>query len=62
MSSALIQAIEKRYYTLGQAAQELHHSRQTLWRWAKTGQLQVYHIGREVLIEKAVIDALRKGS
>lgn len=60
MSIALIQEIEDRYYTLGQAAEELQRNPATLWRWIKAGKLEAHRIGREVLIEKTAVEALRK--
>lgn len=60
MSMTLVQEVEMRYYTLGQAAQRLQRNPATLWRWIKDGKITAYRIGREVLIEKTVVEALRK--
>lgn len=48
------------FYLMGDAARALGVSRITLWRWIKADKLQTYRIGREVLIEREVVDRLRK--
>ena len=60
MSIGLLREIEDTYYTLGQAAQVTQHSPVTIWRWIKAGKIEAHRIGREVLIEKRLVDALRK--
>jgi excisionase family DNA binding protein len=60
MSIGLVEQIEATYYTYAQAAKELGIGKMTLWRWIKSGKLQTYRIGREVLIEKEAVRALRK--
>lgn len=60
MSSRLIEEIENNYLTKGNAAKALHISEVTLWRWIKSGKVQAYRIGREVLIEKAEVEKLRR--
>jgi excisionase family DNA binding protein len=60
MSSILIEQIEEDYYTLGQAAKASQYNAVTLWRWIRDGKLEAHRIGREVLIEKRLVDALRK--
>lgn len=44
--------------TRKEAARYLGISPVTLWRWIKTGKVPAYHIGREVLIEKAELERL----
>lgn len=60
MSSTLLDQIEKEYYTLGQAARELQHSPVTVWRWIRAGKLEAHRIGREVLIEREVVERLKQ--
>jgi excisionase family DNA binding protein len=60
MSTTLLDKVKRDYYTLGQAAQELELNPATLWRWIKDGKLPAERLGREVLIEKKAVDALRK--
>ena len=60
MSIGLLEKIKAEYYTLGQAFEALQHNPATLWRWIKSGKLKSYRLGREVLIEKKAVDALRK--
>jgi len=58
MSSALEQILGD-FYTLGDAAKMIGVSRVTLWRWIKSGRLKVVRVGREVLIEKRLVEARR---
>ncbi len=60
MSITLVEQIKASYYTLGQAAEAVQHNAATLWRWIRDGKLKAHRLGREVLIEKKAIDALRK--
>ncbi|MCI0441358.1 MAG: helix-turn-helix domain-containing protein [Chloroflexi bacterium] len=60
MSSKLIARVKAEYYTLGEAAQCLHVSSVTIWRWIKDGRLKAERIGREVLVQKNAVHALRK--
>ena len=48
------------YYTLADAALAAEVSPVTIWRWLKAGRLQDHRVGREVLIEKASVEALRR--
>lgn len=48
------------YYLLGDGAKALGVARTTLWRWIKSGKLHAYRVGREVLIEKAELEKLRR--
>ena len=59
MSSPIIEEVRERFYTFGEAAQALGVSKMTLWRWVKAGRVQTERLGREVLIERAVVDAMR---
>ena len=43
-----------------QAAQDIGVTTMTLWRWERLGMIHAYRIGREVLIEKAEVERLRK--
>jgi excisionase family DNA binding protein len=52
-------SIKDEYYTLGEAANELDVTRQTLFRWIKAHKYKVEKIGRETLIERKVIDEQR---
>lgn len=47
------------FYTSGQAASLLGVSRITIWRWGKDKKLDVQYIGRETLIPKWEIDAIK---
>ena len=47
-------------YTYAEAEKALGVSKGTLWRWIKKGKVKGYRLGREVLIEKAVVEPLRK--
>ena len=58
MSSA-IEEVQRDFYTVGEAAKVLNKTKVTLWRWRNQGKLKTYQIGREVLIEKKVVEALR---
>ena len=60
MSSYLLNEVQNHFYTYAQATNALEVSKMTLWRWIKAGRVKVYRLGREVLIEKAVIDKLAK--
>ncbi len=59
MSTSIGQLLSD-YYLLGQAADHLGVAKTTIWRWTKTGKLRAYRIGREVLIEKAELEKLRR--
>lgn len=60
MSSTIeLNALVANYYTLGQAARAAGVNRVTLWRWIRDGKLHSERIGREVLIERKAIEALR---
>jgi len=48
------------YVTLGQAVQVCGVSRTTMWKWVRAGKMPVIRVGREVLIEKGVLDEIKK--
>ncbi len=50
------------YALLGDAAKETGVHRSTLWRWIRAGKLHSLKMGREVLIEKAELERLRRVS
>lgn len=62
MSSELIERVRSEYYTLGEASKELSVSTVTIWRWIRTGRIDASGLGREVLIEKSIIDRKRKNA
>ena len=44
-----------------QAAAEIGVTTVTLWRWEREGRVATYRIGREVLIERRVVELLKQG-
>lgn len=60
MSIGLVEQVRRDFYRFAEAANTLNIADVTLWRWVRDGKLEVHRIGREVLIEKKVVDALRK--
>ena len=60
MSSNLIERVKEKYLTLGESAKFLSVSTVTVWRWISVGRIDAYRLGREVLIEKSVINELQK--
>ena len=58
--SGLSEKIHKLCYTQTEAAQHLGVSEVTVWRWIRDGKLTAYRIGREVLIEKAELEKMRR--
>ena len=58
--STLIAELLHHLVTLNDAAQAIGVSKVTLWRWERQGKLTTYRIGREVLIEKAEVERLRR--
>jgi excisionase family DNA binding protein len=50
-----------KFYTLKQAVGVSGLSRTTLWKWIRTGTLPSYRVGREVLIEKTVLEDYLRG-
>ena len=60
MDASAAHSILENYYTLGDAATAANVSPVTIWRWLKAGRLQGHRIGREVLIEKAAVEPLRR--
>ena len=48
------------FCTQNQAAKEIGVTTMTLWRWEREGKLRAYRIGREVLLEKAEVERLRR--
>lgn len=55
-----INFINEAFLTYGKAADALGVSRMTLWKWIKSGKIEAHRIGREVLIEKAVVEKLKR--
>jgi len=51
--------IADNYYTLSQVADELGVTRQTVSRWIKSKKMPAEKIGREILIEKRIVDEER---
>ena len=58
--STLVSQVLRDYYTYAEAAQVIGITKVTLWRWIKAGKIPIHRLGREVLIEKKVVDRLRK--
>ena len=58
--STLIVELLHHLVTLSDAAQDIGVSKVTLWRWERQGKLTTYRIEREVLIEKAEVERLRR--
>ena len=52
--------MSREVYTLGEAAKVLAVNPVTVWRWINSGKMESYQIGREVLIEKAIVDEIRR--
>ena len=59
MSSTLVEQIHDAYMLYAQAAQHIGVTKRTLGKWVKAGRVPVYHIGREVLIEKRLVEELK---
>jgi len=59
MSSALIEKVNEDYCTLGEAAQLLSVSTVTIWRWINAGKIEAERLGREVLILRLSVEAIR---
>lgn len=55
-----VQQVRQEFYLLHEAATVLGVSSVTIWRWIKTGKLEAHRIGREVLLDKHVVDVQRK--
>jgi excisionase family DNA binding protein len=47
------------FFTSGEAARILSINRITVWRWIKSGRLNVQRIGREVLVPKWQVELIR---
>lgn len=58
--SSSIGKILQQLVTAKEVAQDIGVTTMTLWRWERQGRLTVYRIGREVLVEKAEVERLRK--
>ena len=55
----MVDAGEREYYTVAQAANVLRVSRTTVWRWIVAGRLDAYRIGpRTIRVRKGDIEAL----
>ena len=61
LSSTAIRKVQRDFYRFHEAAEVLAVSDVTLWRWIRAGKVQAHRIGREVLIEKAEVEKLRRG-
>jgi excisionase family DNA binding protein len=48
-------SIKDNYFTLSEAANELNVTRQTVFRWIKSGKITAEKVGRETLIEKTEV-------
>ena len=59
MSTSLVDQVVENFYTHAEAVRVLGITKPTLWRWVRKGKVKAYKLGREVLIEKKEIDALR---
>ena len=58
--SNLIDEVHKIYITHGEARKILGVSRPTMTKWVRDGRVTAYRLGREVLIERAEVERLRK--
>ncbi len=63
-SSNLLEQLElflhTTFYTYAEAANALGVSKVTLWRWIKQGKIKTIRVGREVLVEKSLIEPRSK--
>lgn len=50
--------ISDEYYTLGQLAEALHVSRQTIYHWRIEGRIIGEKIGRETVFPKSLIEGV----
>ena len=62
MSTPILEQVKREFYTNGEAAAVLGVARQTVWRWISEGKLEGHRLGREVLIEKALVKKLQNGT
>ena len=60
MSTSLVEQVQEQFYTYAQAATALGVSKVTLWHWIRRGKIEVHRLGREVLIEKRLVEELRR--
>lgn len=58
--SNLIEEVHNMYVTHGEARKILGVSRPTMTKWVRDGRVAAYRIGREVLIERAEVERLRR--
>ena len=47
------------FYTLIEAANELHVERRTMWRWIKSERVEAQRIGNITFIEKSEVERLK---
>jgi len=59
MSTKKLKKELENYYTQAEAAQAIGKTRETLWKWAKEGKIPVVRVGREVLIRKDDLFAIK---
>lgn len=59
MSTSVVEQVKSEYFTKAQAARELRITQVTLWRWIKNGKIEAHRLGREVLIEKQIVERIR---
>ena len=59
---SFIEQVKLDYYTLGEASKVIEYNPATIWKWIKKGKIKAENLGREVLIEKVLIDAISKNT
>ena len=59
MSNTLVEQVQQDFYTYAEAAKALRVSKMTMWKWIKAGKVEVHRIGREVLIEKRLVEEIK---
>lgn len=58
--SSLIERVKEKYWTAGEAAKIVGVNYVTMWRWIRKGNLKAERLGREVLVEKQTVEALKR--